>query len=149
MMKPVFGPSNPYSTKVMNKNVLTGHVEEQAFSEAAFKTQQRTFTSFGYALDPSLITQSGTGYVGDIEKAIAMNGATIYDPTPKPADMPKRLSKGDPAVLEGEDKYMGPWTGYEGENIGNPVGPPEVMCNYIINQMYIAFIYERYLFRAR
>ncbi|CAI2183011.1 16840_t:CDS:10 [Funneliformis geosporum] len=124
MMKPVAGPANPYSTKVMNQNVLTGHVEEQVYSEAAFKTQQRTFTSFGYALDPSLIT-STKGYVGDIEKAVAMNGATIYDPTPKPANMPKRLPKGDSAILEGENAYQGPWVGYEGENIGNPVGPPE------------------------
>ncbi|RIA96206.1 WD40-repeat-containing domain protein [Glomus cerebriforme] len=100
MMKPVFGPSNPYSTKVMNQNVLTGHVEEQVFSEAAFKTQQRTFTSFGYALDPSLITQS-TGVAG------------------------AGLPKGDSAILEGENMYQGPWAGFEGENIGNPVGPPE------------------------
>ncbi|CAG8545042.1 3225_t:CDS:10 [Funneliformis mosseae] len=129
MMRPVAGPANPYSTKVMNQNVLTGHVEEQVYSEASFKTQQRTFTSFGYALDPSLITSAdgvvGKGYVGDVEKAIAMNGATIYDPTPKPANMPKRLPKGDSAILEGENAYQGPWVGYEGENIGNPVGPPE------------------------
>ena len=41
--------------------------------------------------------------------------------------MPKRMPKGDSAILEGENMYQGPWAGYEGENIGNPVGPPGVM----------------------
>ena len=38
MMKPVVGLANHYSTKVINQNILTGHVEEQAYSEAS-KTQ--------------------------------------------------------------------------------------------------------------
>nr|CAG8499763.1 5449_t:CDS:10 [Entrophospora candida]CAG8502024.1 15129_t:CDS:10 [Entrophospora candida] len=139
MMKPMAGPQNPFNTKIMNKNVLTGHVEEQAYSEATFKTQQRTFTSFGYALDPSLIGNpvgsgaasgvgsgvAGTGYVGDIEKAIANKGVTVYDSTPKSSNTPKRKPKGDSSILEGDNAYQGPWAGYEGENIGNPVGPPE------------------------
>ncbi|CAG8637093.1 10014_t:CDS:2, partial [Acaulospora colombiana] len=129
LIRPVVGPGNPFNTRVMNQNVLTGHVEEQAFSEYDFRTQQRTFTSFGYAADPSLITPfsgvGGTGFVGDVEKAIAMNGATIYDTTPKPKDLPKRKPKGDSAILEGDNSYQGPWAGYEGENIGTAVGPPE------------------------
>ncbi|CAG8751643.1 950_t:CDS:2, partial [Racocetra fulgida] len=130
LIQPVVGPNNPFSTRVINQNVLTGHVEEQAYSEFAFRTQQRTFTSFGYAADPSLVnTSSGgavnTGFVGDVEKAMAMNGATIYDSTPKVENTPKRKPKGDSAILEGEDSYQGPWAGYEGENIGTAVGPPE------------------------
>ncbi|KAG9307441.1 hypothetical protein G9A89_017271 [Geosiphon pyriformis] len=130
LIRPVVGPKNPWNTRVLNQNVLTGHVEEQAYSEATFRLQQRTFTSFGYARDPSLILSgegglAGTGFVGDVEKAIAMNGATIYDPMPKSTDSPLRKPKGDSAILEGENAYQGPWAGYEGENIGNPVGPPE------------------------
>ncbi|CAG8488801.1 8440_t:CDS:2 [Paraglomus brasilianum] len=127
LSRPVNGPSNPFSTRVMNQNVLTGHVEEQVYSEIAFKTQQRTFASFGYARDPTLLDNVASGsaeFVGNVEKAIAMNGATIYDPTPKKSG-PARLPKGDSAVLEGENAYKGPWTGYHGESIGTPVGPPE------------------------
>ncbi|CAJ0631260.1 14454_t:CDS:2 [Entrophospora sp. SA101] len=151
MMKPMTGPQNPFNTKIMNKNVLTGHVEEQAYSEATFKTQQRTFTSFGYALDPSLIGNpvgsgaasggvgsgvAGTGYVGDIEKAIANKGVTVYDSTPKSSNTPKRKPKGDSSILEGDNAYQGPWAGYEGENIGNPVGPPEVISMIRLLKMY-------------
>ncbi|CAG8580761.1 9087_t:CDS:2, partial [Diversispora eburnea] len=116
------GPINPFDTRTIKKNVITGHVEEQVFSEQDFKTQQRTFASFGYAADPSLLTKAsgipGIGYVGNIEKAIEMNGATIYDSTPKPTNMPPRKSKGDSGILEGENAYQGPWAGYEGESIG-------------------------------
>ncbi|CAG8564798.1 10311_t:CDS:10, partial [Dentiscutata heterogama] len=128
LVQPVVGPKNPFSTRVINQNVLTGHVEEQAYSEFAFRTQQRTFASFGYAADPSNTSSNGvvsSGFVGDVEKALAMNGATIYDATPKLENVPKRKSKGDSAILEGEDAYQGPWAGYEGENIGTAVGPPE------------------------
>ncbi|CAG8819861.1 7669_t:CDS:2, partial [Racocetra persica] len=40
LIQPVVGPNNPFSTRVINQNVLTGHVEEQAYSEFAFRTQQ-------------------------------------------------------------------------------------------------------------
>ncbi|CAG8466193.1 10231_t:CDS:10 [Ambispora leptoticha] len=134
LVAPVAGPNNPFNTRVVNQNVLTGHVEEQAYTESAFRTQQRTFASFGYARDPSLIVPgeggiAGTGFVGDVEKAVTLKGATIYDPMAKHANLPNRKPKGDSGVLEGENAYQGPWAGYEGENIGTAVGPSENMVS--------------------
>ncbi|ORX91457.1 WD40 repeat-like protein [Basidiobolus meristosporus CBS 931.73] len=136
MVKPVMGPNNPFRTRAPNQNILTGHVEEQAISEHDFRTQERTFRSFGYARDPSVLTYSaqgqvgggldGSGFVGDTAKAIQFEGATIYDSKAKQnKNLAKRKTRGDSSVLEGENAYKGPWAGYEGERIGELAGPDE------------------------
>lgn len=137
MIQPIVGPENPFSQRrLLQQNVLTGHVEEQALNEYDFRIQQRTFTTYGYARDPSNISGNlgpgiaGTGYVGDVNKAVQLNGATIHDSLPKSLRpnvglQKKRKPKGDSSVLEGENAYLGPWAGYKDEKIGVPVGPSE------------------------
>ncbi|KAI0217244.1 hypothetical protein L0F63_002941 [Massospora cicadina] len=121
------------------KHGVYGYLDQQAFSDYDFKTQENTFRAYGYAKDPSLTTWdqagglgagvAGTGYVGDFEKALLYNGATITNCLPKAIrdtlpPRPKRKPKGDVTILEGEGAYLGPWAGYEGEEIGEPCGPP-------------------------
>ncbi|RUP50986.1 hypothetical protein BC936DRAFT_136717 [Jimgerdemannia flammicorona] len=137
MMQPLVGPENPFNQRrLLQQNVLTGHVEEQVLNEYDFRIQQRTFTTFGYARDPSNLNGqlgagiAGTGYVGDVNKAIQFNGATIHDSLPKSLRpnngvQKKRLPRGDSSVLEGDNTYLGPWAGYKDEKIGVPVGPSE------------------------
>jgi pre-mRNA-processing factor 17 len=84
--RPLMGPENPHlggsrralAALGIEKNVTTGYVEEQAFSEYDFHTQYHQFQNLGYARDPTLITfthdgnigagRDGSGYVGDLEK---------------------------------------------------------------------------------
>ncbi|KAG0181549.1 hypothetical protein DFQ28_010177 [Apophysomyces sp. BC1034] len=129
MTRPSYGPENPFSTqKLATQNILTGHVETQAISEVDFRTQHRTFETYGYARDPSLGSTNlsgqagegmmGTGYVGNLATAADLGGASIHDRLPhhlRPnKDVhKKREKKGDSAILEGENAYKGPWAGYE------------------------------------
>ncbi|KAG0033358.1 hypothetical protein BGZ82_006132 [Podila clonocystis] len=141
MLQPVNGPLNPFaSTETqVRKNVWTGHVEENMFSDHDFRTQQQSYAAFGYAKDPSILTvasngqsgagKEGTGFVGDVEKAQQMDGATIWDKLPKHLrnnqNQRKRQTRGDASVLEGENAYRGPWATYHGEGIGEISGPTE------------------------
>lgn len=36
-----------------NRNILSGYVENAHISDFQFENQRRTFTSYGYAVDPS------------------------------------------------------------------------------------------------
>ncbi|KAG0044263.1 pre-mRNA-processing factor 17 [Gryganskiella cystojenkinii] len=139
MLQPVHGPSNPFATSgpQVRKNVWTGHVEQNMFSDHDFRTQQQSYTAFGFAKDPSVLTVAdngqigagveGSGYVGDITKAHLMDGATIWDKVPKNLrnnqNQRKRQTRGDASVLEGENAYRGPWATYDGEGIGEVSGP--------------------------
>ncbi|KAJ9055739.1 hypothetical protein DSO57_1000597 [Entomophthora muscae] len=120
------------------KHGVYGHLDQQAFSDHDFRTQENTFRAYGYAKDPSLTTLdnagglgagvAGTGYVGDFERALLYDGATTANRLPKAirdtlAPRPKRKPKGDVTILEGEGAYQGPWAGYEGEEVGEPCGP--------------------------
>lgn len=61
LFAPSFGPENPFQTQQMraNRNILSGYVEKAHISEFQFENQRRTFTSYGYAVDPS--TQPAEG----------------------------------------------------------------------------------------
>ena len=71
----------------VRKNVWTGHVEENMISDHDFRTQQQSYTAYGFAKDPSILTvghsgQSGagidgTGFVGNVEKAKIMDGKNV------------------------------------------------------------------------
>ncbi|KAG5460540.1 MAG: hypothetical protein BJ554DRAFT_7403 [Olpidium bornovanus] len=141
---PFIGPENPFSSKNSKNNWVTGHVQEDAtVSEHDFRLQQRTFRSFGYAVDPShrLPGEGGGGgegggqeqwgasprFIGDVDKARVLNGVSVLHPSAKHdlSSAPKRLPKGDVAIVEGEGAYLGPWAGYEGEKIGEASGPGE------------------------
>ncbi|KDN37917.1 WD40 repeat-like protein [Tilletiaria anomala UBC 951] len=140
MTAPILGPSNPYSTRKLGaqQNTLGGHVEQAHISEFDFANQQRSFDTLGYAYDPSTI-HAGTGaLVGDAQKAAARNVALAFDHNSglpntvlrnrtKEMKAKRQARQGDPSVVEGDGAYVGPWGGWEGENVHVPdgVGPSE------------------------
>lgn len=118
MFSPEVGPSNPFKTRQQSapKNALAGYVEPAHMSDFTFETQRRTFTSYGYALDPSVTggaSTSGDRFVGDVEKAEEKKGLTIFEATEaRPGDKRKREKPGDPGDIEG---YKGPWATFVDE----------------------------------
>jgi pre-mRNA-processing factor 17 len=138
MNRPVLGPTNPFSERrLATQNVINGHVENQAISEMDFRTQHRTFETYGYARDPSLGGSNlagqtgqglmGTGYVGNLAVAAELNGASIFDSVkkeyrPNKDAKKKREKKGKLDEIEGPDAYKGPWAGYEDDKVGVPSG---------------------------
>ncbi|KAJ3014176.1 pre-mRNA-processing factor 17 [Thoreauomyces humboldtii] len=123
LTRPTQGPQNPFATQgtAPNRNVLTGYVEEFAISHHHFDAMSRTFTNFGYAVDPN---SHGETLVGDLRKAALQNGATVYETVKKSkTDKRKRKAAGDSSVIDG---YAGPWAGYEGEKVHvQPEGPTD------------------------
>ncbi|KND01868.1 uncharacterized protein SPPG_03658 [Spizellomyces punctatus DAOM BR117] len=122
LSRSVQGPQNPFATQATapNRNVLTGYIEEYNMSDHHFDAMSRTFDNFGYAVDPD---SNGDRFVGDVTKLAQRNGATVYETTKASrAEKRKRKAAGDPSSVDG---YAGPWAGYEGENVGEPVGPTE------------------------
>ncbi|KAF9581302.1 hypothetical protein BGW38_001730 [Lunasporangiospora selenospora] len=133
MLQPIQGPANPFSASEVpvRRNVWAGHVEENMFSEMEFKTQQQSYAALGFAKDPSILSiaengqsgsgKKGTGFVGDVDRAAKLEGATIWDKVPKHLrnnqNQRKRQTRGDPSVFDGDNAYRGPWATYEGEGI--------------------------------
>lgn len=86
MVQPILGPQNPSGSNEasIRRNVWTGHVEANAVSDYDFRTQQQSYTAFGFAKDPSVLSVAdngqsgsgikGTGYVGDVGRAQVMDG---------------------------------------------------------------------------
>ncbi|KAI5803879.1 WD40-repeat-containing domain protein [Geopyxis carbonaria] len=115
---PIAGPANPFVTTSARKrkNVPTGYAEESAMSESTFRTQQRTFTSLGYAADPGRENVGGLTMVGDVDAAAVHGGKDVVmlRPTKKEREVlkRKRQRKGDPSVVDGENAYLGPWARY-------------------------------------
>lgn len=102
MLQPVNGPANPFASTEMQvrKNVWTGHVEENMFSDHDFRTQQQSYAAFGFAKDPSILTVAnsgqsgagveGTGFVGDVERAKLMDGTFQVNRQPPYSFIPTR-----------------------------------------------------------
>ncbi|KPV74507.1 uncharacterized protein RHOBADRAFT_37541 [Rhodotorula graminis WP1] len=115
LTRPVQGPANPWNDgKLERQNALTGHVEQQHFTEAAFREQQRTFHVLGYAANPSIAAgSSAPSFVGDAALAHTHQGATAA------------LEEDDEAAGERQAKrakkpqreYVGPWAGWDGESL--------------------------------
>lgn len=61
LFAPVIGPENPFKSTQQQaaRNMLSGYVEPAHLSEFQFENQRRTFSSFGFALDPSVNTEDG------------------------------------------------------------------------------------------
>jgi pre-mRNA-processing factor 17 len=104
-------------------DVYVGMVEVFAMPDAEFEAQRRTYTNFGYAINPEreFDYQSSAAYVGDVDKAIRYRGATVDNDLPREEKIlrvakKKRLAKGDASKVDG---FMGPWAGFEGEVINN------------------------------
>lgn len=120
MTRPVVGPENPFSERrLINQNTIAGHVEEQAMSDYAFRTQHFTHSILGYSQNPSN-DPSQPRFLGSLEAAAANNFQSIEGVHPtnstKRELKRKRKAKGDLDVVEGEGSYVGPWAGWQGEN---------------------------------
>ena len=112
LSRPAQGPQNPFKTTEGNalkrRNVLTGHAEEAAISDATFTNQHRTFQSWGYALEPN----ASGNIVGDLAVAERYGGRDVIQARSE-RERRKRQKKGDPSIVEGEGRYLGPWAKYK------------------------------------
>lgn len=116
LFAPVIGPENPFRTQQqrLEKNFLSGHIEPAHVSEFQFETQRRTFTSFGYALDPSISSDGNLKVVGSTDEGKNPdNVVTVFETTKvRPLDKRKRKKNADPSDIDG---FLGPWGGYVDE----------------------------------
>ncbi|KAK2462005.1 hypothetical protein APHAL10511_006468 [Amanita phalloides] len=126
MLMPLQGPENPFGerNRFLNQNALAGHVEEQAMSDHAFRSQYLTHSILGYSVNPS-IDPSAPALLGSVENAKANGYATIDSltatKTQKNELKRKRKPRGDLEVAEGEAAYVGPWASWEGEEPKNEI----------------------------
>src|ERR1700736_1424831 len=127
LTRPLAGPTNPFKPTAqmnMKQNILTGYAEQQDFSEAAFRTQNRTFQALGYARNPSQHVSGTSEFIGDIDKAVEMAGQNIVEIQVKKKESAAirktREKKGDPSILEGEGAYKGPWAQYHVDKTPTP-----------------------------
>ncbi|KAK9448355.1 WD40-repeat-containing domain protein [Limtongia smithiae] len=121
LTRPFVGPANPKGdVSLKRKNVLTGYAEEQAYNDAVFRVQHKTFQAMGYTRDPSLHTKEFGPYAGDVEKAEKNNGRDILDVRASKAQQQelkrKRQKQGDAGELDGDNAYRGPWAAYTNPN---------------------------------
>ncbi|KAH8927220.1 WD40 repeat-like protein, partial [Atractiella rhizophila] len=132
LSKPIQGPKNPWSSRYMERqNILTGNIEPQAFNDADFMRQQRSFHVSGYAHNPSLLNSHVQPFIGDVHSAYSNGGQLSTDLAPSRsavrATKRKRHAKGELGVFdeegqEGESReYKGPWAGWEDERVGERV----------------------------
>ncbi|KAL2082216.1 hypothetical protein ACEWY4_022034 [Coilia grayii] len=116
MFAPEFGPVNPFRTQQMAapRNMLSGYAEPAHVNDFMFEQQRRTFSTFGYALDPSVDTSevSAHNYIGAKEEAEKNKGQTVFETGPKKSDKRKKVKGGEAADLEG---FLGPWAKYQDE----------------------------------
>lgn len=114
LSRPSQGPTNPFKTTEGNalkrKNVLTGYAEEAAMSDATFTNQHRTFQSRGYAQEPNAY---GT-LVGDLASVEKYGGRDVVQMKTSRAKRQRQI-KGDPSIVDGEGRYLGPWAKYQEE----------------------------------
>ncbi|GLG98350.1 Protein will die slowly [Gryllus bimaculatus] len=114
LFAPEVGPENPFQTQQQkaHKNMLSGYVEQAYISDFQFENQRRTFTSFGYALDPTVDGSAleGKTIIGATEAAKEADGKTVFESTKeRPSDRRKRNKNDDPADIQG---FLGPWGGF-------------------------------------
>ncbi|KAJ2784029.1 hypothetical protein H4R18_001342 [Coemansia javaensis] len=126
LAQPLAGPVDSEGQYARRAQLLSsGQAEQQAVDELSFRQQERQFRQRGCANDPSAGAEGRT--VGSAAAAAAAPSAA------GPANNRglRRKARGDPAVLEGDNAYRGPWAGYEGEARGEPTGPsPEQLAAY-------------------
>ncbi|RZF39824.1 hypothetical protein LSTR_LSTR000472 [Laodelphax striatellus] len=117
LFAPDVGPENPFLTQQQRaqKNMLAGFVEKAHMSDFQFENQRRTFTSYGYALDPTVDSNTieGTSVIGATTAAEESDGKTVFESTKKrPLDKRKRNKNDNPEDIEG---FLGPWGCYVDE----------------------------------
>ncbi|KAK0080553.1 hypothetical protein PV325_013758 [Microctonus aethiopoides] len=117
LFAPDVGPENPFKTQQQRaaKNMLSGYVEKAHISEFQFENQRRTFSSYGYALDPTVdgSAEEGKMLIGATEIAAEKGAKTVFETTTlRPSDKRKRNRNNDAGDIEG---FLGPWGGYVDE----------------------------------
>ncbi|XP_054266281.1 pre-mRNA-processing factor 17-like [Macrosteles quadrilineatus] len=116
LFAPELGPENPFLTQQQRaqKNTLSGFVEKAHISEFQFENQRRTFSSYGYAIDPTVDNENeGKTIVGATLAAEETSMKTVFEATTKrPLDKRKRKKNDDPGDIEG---FLGPWGGFKDE----------------------------------
>ena len=117
LFAPTVGPENPFKSKQMQaeRNILSGYVEPTHISAFQFENQRRTFSSFGYALDPSISDNvvEGSKAIGAVNLSDESKGKTVFESsTLRPLDKRKRERNNDPSDIDG---FLGPWGGFVGE----------------------------------
>ncbi|XP_076466522.1 pre-mRNA-processing factor 17-like [Babylonia areolata] len=106
---PQVGPSNPNLTQQAQaeRNTLAGFAEPSHFNDFQFENQRRTFTSYGYAMDPSINKEVvEEKLVGDTGTAEELKGVTVFEKKPQKVEKRKREKNTDPSDIGG---YLGPW----------------------------------------
>ncbi|KAG5846500.1 hypothetical protein ANANG_G00115630 [Anguilla anguilla] len=116
MFAPEFGPVNPFKTQQMAapRNMLSGYAEAAHVNDFMFEQQRRTFSTFGYALDPSVDTSqvSSSSYIGAVDEAEKNKGLTVFEAGAKKSEKRKKLKGGDASEI---DSFLGPWAKYVDE----------------------------------
>ncbi|RXN34969.1 pre-mRNA-processing factor 17 [Labeo rohita] len=116
MFAPEFGPANPFRSQQMAapRNMLSGYAEPAHLNDFMFEQQRRTFSTFGYALDPSVDTShvSSNTYIGAVEEAEKNKGLTVFETGAKKAEKRKKVKGGEASDI---DSFLGPWAKYQDE----------------------------------
>ncbi|KAF4099957.1 hypothetical protein G5714_020083 [Onychostoma macrolepis] len=116
MFAPEFGPANPFRSQQMAapRNMLSGFAEPAHVNDFMFEQQRRTFSTFGYALDPSVDTSqvSSNSYIGAVEEAEKNKGLTVFEAGAKKPEKRKKVKGGEASDI---DSFLGPWAKYQDE----------------------------------
>ncbi|XP_072018925.1 pre-mRNA-processing factor 17-like [Amphiura filiformis] len=130
---PEVGPSNPFKTQqqTAQKNMLAGYVEPAHFNAFQFENQRRTFTSYGFAVDPSVTDTGASKVVTSVELLGDNKDKTVFEKTKdRPKDKRKRVRKLDPSDIDG---YEGPWGKYVDEQtVSKPSEEQQVELDEIL-----------------
>uniref|UniRef100_A0A3Q2NN29 Pre-mRNA-processing factor 17 n=1 Tax=Fundulus heteroclitus TaxID=8078 RepID=A0A3Q2NN29_FUNHE len=116
MFAPEFGPMNPYKSQQMAapRNMLSGYAEPAHVNDFMFEQQRRTFSTYGYALDPSVDTHQAASfsYIGAVDEAEKNKGLTVFESGQKKPEKRKKIKGGDAGEI---DNFLGPWAKYVDE----------------------------------
>ncbi|KAK2716022.1 pre-mRNA-processing factor 17-like [Artemia franciscana] len=126
LFAPLPGPEWPFKTQQMKapRNALAGFVEPAHVNDFQFEAQRRTFSSYGYAIDPSLDGKSQPcQFIGSSGTAEKKDGASVFESTEKrPLDKRKRETNDNPEDTEG---FLGPWGKFVDEKTVAKPSPEE------------------------
>ena len=116
LSRPEQGPAHPFKNADGNalkrKNVLTGRAEEVYISDSTFAANHKSYQSVkGYAKNPN-------GVGADIGNGAQGHGNLDLVPSKERSKelRAKRQKVGDPSIIEGEGRYLGPWRRYQDED---------------------------------
>lgn len=118
LFAPVVGPENPFKTQQQKavKNTLAGYVEPAHVNDFHFESQRLTFSSYGYALDPTAdgSMEEGHRMIGSTESGAPTSSAlTVFEKTKvRAGDKRKKAKNNDPADIDG---FAGPWAPFKDE----------------------------------